>query len=205
MSDGCCKCCFSFIVTLCLTALFMWLAYRTDKPTCSIEKFYLPALNRSLVSPDNVTIFMDLRLKNNNKETGVNYDPINVTVGSFNDSSGHSVWQGTIPGFYQGHQKKATKKVSVAAVRVNLTDVVATNESAVFRVDLQTQVRFKIMFWRTKRHRLAVRANVTVNELGAKNTKKGIKLKSDAVQIGIEHGKVGIFFGVLAFGFLNFW
>lgn len=202
MSDRCCKCCLSFIVTLGLTALFLWLTFRPYMPTCSIEKFYLPALNRSLDSPANVTIFMDLRLKNGNREKGIKYDPINVTVSYFNHS-GHSVWQGRIPGFYQGHQKKATKNVTVVTAGVNWTDVAARNESAVFGVDLQTQVRSKIIFWKTKRHKLAVTADVTVNNSGAKNVTHGIKLKSDAVEIGINSRKVGIFLGLSAFWLLN--
>ncbi|OWM88732.1 protein NDR1-like [Punica granatum] len=202
-SGGCCKCCLSFILTVGLTVLFMWLTLRAEKPSCSIKNFYLPALNRSLSSPGNATIFMDLRLKNGNKEKGVYYDPINVTVRSFNDSK-NSLWQGMVPGFYQGYQKKATKKVTVDTTGLNWTHVAARNDSAVFRVDLSTRVRFKIVFWKTKRHKLAVRANVTVNEFGAKNSKRDIKLKSGVAEIGIQCGKVAIFLGVLALGLLNF-
>ncbi|KAK4750630.1 hypothetical protein SAY87_004112 [Trapa incisa] len=111
-SGGCCRKCLSFILTVGFTALFLWLSLRTSKPTCSIKNFYLPVLNQSLKTPANDTIFMDLRLRNNNKEKGVEYDQINVTVRSFSDSN-HSLWQGRLPGFYQGYQKKATKNLAV--------------------------------------------------------------------------------------------
>lgn len=201
-SAGCCWRCLSFILTLGLTALFLWLSLRAEKPSCSIKNFYLPALNRSLNSPANATIFMDLKLSNGNKEKGVYYDQVNITVRSFNDPN-HTLWQGKIPGFRQGFQKKATKNVTVDTTNVNWTGVVARNESAVFRVDLYTQVRFRIIFWKTKRHKLAVRANVTVNEFGTKN-KKDIKLKSGVVETGIDCGKFGVFLGFLAFGLLSF-
>jgi len=59
---------------------------------------------------------------------------------------------------------------------------VAKNESLVFRVDLATAVRFKIMVWKTKRYKvIVVGANVTLNDQAAKNTgkkNKDVKLKS---------------------------
>lgn len=146
---------------------------------------------------------MILRLKNGNKEKGIKYDQINVSVSFFNDLNNSVVGQGSIPRFYQGYQKKATKNLTVHPFGVNWTDVAARNESAVFRVELQTQVRFKIVFWTTKRRRLAVRANVTVDKSGAKNTTRDIKLRSDATETGNNSGKVGIFLGVLAFCLLS--
>ncbi|KAI3441609.1 uncharacterized protein J3R85_002208 [Psidium guajava] len=174
---SCCQCCCGFIFTLGLTSLFMWLTVRVSKPSCSIEQFYLPALNRSADTPTNTTIFMNVKLSNGNKDKGIYYDPVNLTVSYFSDAN-HTKWPRTIPGFYQGHHKTAKKNASVATFGVNWTDVVAKNESSVFRVDLATAVRFKIMFWKTKRHKLMVGANVTLNQVGAKDKKKGIKLKS---------------------------
>lgn len=49
-----------------------------------------------------------------------------------------------------------------------------------FRVDLETAVRFKIMGFKTKRHKIVVWAQVDVNDSGQKAKKKGIKLKSGA-------------------------
>lgn len=175
---SCCQCCCGFIFTLGLTSLFMWLTLRVSNPSCSIDKFYLPALNRSADSPTNTTIFMVVKLRNGNKDKGILYDAVNLTVYYYSDAN-PTKWLKTIPAFKQGHQKTAKKNASVETLGVNWTDVVAKNESVVFRVDLATAVRFKIMFWKTKRHKLMVGANVTLNQEGSKmNKKKGIKLKS---------------------------
>ncbi|XP_056173081.1 protein NDR1-like [Syzygium oleosum] len=175
---GCCRRCCGFIFTCGLSALFLWLALRVSKPSCSIHQFYLPALNGSSNTPAKTTIFLDVKLSNVNKEKGIHYDPVNLTVYCFSGTN-RTKWVKTIPGFYQGHGKKATKNASVETLGVNWTDfVVAKDESLVFRVDLATAVRFKIMLWNTKRHKLMVGANVTLNAEGAKNTTKDIKLKS---------------------------
>ncbi|KAL2496666.1 Uncharacterized protein Fot_40423 [Forsythia ovata] len=51
---GCCDLCVSkccrFIITSCFTALYLWLALRTSKPTCSIQDFYVPILNKTRYS-----------------------------------------------------------------------------------------------------------------------------------------------------------
>ncbi|KAF8023879.1 hypothetical protein BT93_F1155 [Corymbia citriodora subsp. variegata] len=177
MGDSICRCCCSFIFTCGLSALFLWLTLRVSNPSCSIRQFYLPALNTSLDDHTNTTIFLDVKLSNGNKEKGIYYDPVNLTVYYYSDVN-QSKWNKTIPGFYQGHQKTAKKNASVATSGVNWTDVVVKNESLVFRVDLATKVRFKIMFWKTKRHRLMVGGNVTLTAQGAKNGKKDVKLKS---------------------------
>ncbi|XP_030542811.1 protein NDR1-like [Rhodamnia argentea] len=176
-AQSCCRCCCGFIFTAGLSSLFMWLTLRASKPSCSIYQFYLPALNRSAGTPTNTTIFMDVKLSNGNNDKGIYYDAVNLTVYYYGDAN-RTKWLRTIPGFKQGHQKTAKKNASVETFGVNWTDVVAKNESAVFRVDLATAVRFKIIFWKTKRHKLRVGANVTLNPEGAKMAKKGIKLKS---------------------------
>lgn len=54
----------------------------------------------------------------------------------------------------------------------------------VFRVELATAVRYKNTFWKTKRHRLVVGADLEVNERGSLvkgKDNKGIKLSSKAV------------------------
>ena len=44
-------------------------------------------------------------------------------------------------------------------------------------MDLKTQVRFKIVFWKTKGYGIEVGADVEVNGDGVKAHKKGIKMK----------------------------
>ncbi|KAI6687430.1 hypothetical protein NL676_024258 [Syzygium grande] len=193
MAESVCQCCCGFIFTCGLSALFLWLTLRVSKPTCSIQQFYLPALNGSAGTPTNTTIFLKVKLDNGNKEKGIYYDPVNLTVSYYSDAN-HTKWLKNISRFYQGHGKKATKNASVETSGVNWTDVLVKNESLVFRVDLATAVRFKIMLWKTKRHKLMVGANVTLDAQGAKDHKKGIKLKSGACKNlgGFGFWQVGI-------------
>ncbi|XP_068311952.1 protein NDR1-like [Pyrus communis] len=209
-SEGCCRCCFSFIFSLGLTALFMWLSLRTSNPKCTIRSFYLPALNRTLNDTKNTTLFVTLRLKNINNDKGVFYDAVNLTFRLQPNATAKPVATSAVPRFYQGHQKKATKDVVVGPHQwLNWTAVssgVHRNGSVSFRVDLATAVRFKIMFWKTKRHRLNVGADVLVNDSGGKVNKKDIKLSAapDHHLIGFFSGQVGILSNFLVLILLNF-
>ncbi|KZV29520.1 hypothetical protein F511_00798 [Dorcoceras hygrometricum] len=178
-SGGCCRWCSRFIFTSGLTALFMWLSLRTSHPTCSIEQFYVPALNRSANSTDNRTISFDLLLKNRMKDKGVHYNNISLTFlyGAV-DIANH-----TVKAFYQGHKKKAHRSELVQTTGVPWAQVIeaVSNGSTVnFRVRLATRVKFKIMFWYTKRHQLEVAGDVAVGGGGEKVSNSGIKLESGA-------------------------
>ncbi|KAE8681039.1 trafficking protein particle complex subunit 3-like [Hibiscus syriacus] len=204
MSDtigGCCR----FVFTLGLTALFMWLSLRTSNPKCSIEKFYLPSLNKTLNTPNDTTLNLTLKLSNPNKDKGIKYDPVNVTVFDYSNRS-HVIGNVLVPAFYQGHKKNAKKDGTGTANTTVALQAVADNGTGVFRVDLSTSVKFKIMFWYTKRHRIRVGADVTVNASGIKVNKKGIKLKSMAPpRMGSFCVVMGALANLLAFSLLNFW
>lgn len=189
--DGCCRCCCSFIFTLGLTALFMWLSLRPSKPKCILKQFYIPALNKTLNPPGNTTLFFQLRLENTNKDKGVYYDPVNVTFFDSPNKS-HFIGNFNIPKFYQGHKKKATKggNFSPSGVDWKAVSLAVSNGSAVFHVNMATWVRYKIMAWKTKRHRIMVGADVKISNEGTQvNPKKGIKLSSGQEMIGKSYGK----------------
>ncbi|KAF8109674.1 hypothetical protein N665_0093s0027 [Sinapis alba] len=173
---NCCSCCFSFIFTAGLTSLFLWLSLRPDKPKCSIEYFYLPALNKSLDSHSrlNTTLNFMVRLTNPNKDQGIYYDDVHL---SFSTNSS-SLVNYTVPRFYQGHKKKASKWGQTLPLNnQTVSRAVLPNGSAVIRMDLKTHVRFKIVFWKTKRYGVEVGADVEVNGDGGKAHNKGIKMK----------------------------
>ena len=104
---SCCSCCLSFIFTAGLTSLFLWLSLRPDKPKCSIEYFYVPALNKSLDSHSrlNTTLNFMVRFANPNRDLGIYYDDVHLSFSNTNSS----VANYTVPRFYQGHKKKAKK------------------------------------------------------------------------------------------------
>lgn len=157
----------------------MWLSLRTSNPKCSIQEFYLPALDRSSNNQNDTTLQFQLKLENTNKDKGVYYDDVNVTVYDFPNRS-HPVGSSVIQRFYQGHKKTAKKNGTVLTDRKVVSREVFANGSAVFRVDLVTAVRFKIIAWKTKRHKIVVGADVEVDGNGTKVNKKNIKLNSSA-------------------------
>ncbi|EXC05112.1 hypothetical protein L484_011901 [Morus notabilis] len=209
-AGGCCRCCFSFIFTLGLTALFLWLSLRTSKPTCAVQSIYFPALNRTLNNPKNTTVYLTLRLENGNKDKGIFYDNVNLTLSyipNITDPKKIKLVNDTfVTAFYQGHKKTAKKEVNFSAAELNWTAARAVNSTTFFRVDLATAVRFKIMAWKTKRYRIMVGANVEVNEFGekVKKKKKGIKL-SGAGKNGGFSLKVGVLVNFLIWVLLSFW
>ncbi|KAK4386991.1 protein NDR1 [Sesamum angolense] len=183
----CRRCCCSFIFTSGLTALFMWLSLRTCKPTCSIENFYVPSLNttdNSSAARNNHTLYFDLKLKNGMKDKAVYYANINLTFFYTQNTSRIPVANYTVPGFHQGHEKKAHRKELVGASGLPweaALHAVSNGSTVSFRVDLATRVKYKILFWYTKRESLVVTGDVAVDDSGGKvKKKKGIKLKSGA-------------------------
>ncbi|KAM6549903.1 hypothetical protein CsatB_021579 [Cannabis sativa] len=192
-NGSCCRCCFSFIFTMGLTALFMWLSLRTSNPSCSIKDIYIPTLNMTLKDTKNTTIYIHMRLDNGNKDKGIYYDAVSLNLSYVpNTTDPHKrtlIDETTIPAFYQGHKKKATKPVNFSTEGFNWTEVrrvVSIDKNVTFRLDLATAVRFKIMAWKTKRHKLIVGAYVKVTDLGLKEgkPKKGIKLSNKGTRIG---------------------
>lgn len=200
---GCCRCCCSFIFTLGLTALFMWLSLRTDNPTCYIQYFYLPGLNTTLKNSTNNTLVIELKLENGNKDKGIYYDAINLTFYDFPNKS-HLMGNYTIPGFYQGHKKKATRLETVDLNKTLLSKATYPNGTAKFRVDLATAVRFKIMAWKTKRHKLDVGSDVGVNDQGSKTYEKKIKLRSGASEHKRYCAQMGALVSSVVLVFLDF-
>ncbi|XP_021758802.1 protein NDR1-like [Chenopodium quinoa] len=188
---SCCRCCCSFIFTLGLTALFMWLNLKPSNPVYSIENFDVFALNKtannSIYYKNNHTIRYDFKLNNKeNKDKGVYYDALNLTFYYFdalNLSLANKTLLGndTITPFYQGHGKNTHRIRTIDARGVKWENATAT--TSFFRVELNTTVRFKIVFWKTKRrHRFGLFADLHVDEQGIliKRKKKGVKFRSGA-------------------------
>ncbi|XP_054816476.1 protein NDR1-like [Prosopis cineraria] len=174
---SCCKCCFSFLITLGLTSLFLWLSLRTNEPKCYVGFFYVPALNQSLNTPSNSTIVFTVEFDNGNKDKGIRYDDVNVTFGVFLDPNRtRPIANHTIDGFYQGHQKNAKKQGSVEVHGGGLNGTAKVNGQTYFRVNFTTSVKYKILLWYTRRHSLWGGANVPVDNSGKKIGKKGIRL-----------------------------
>ncbi|KAF8414083.1 hypothetical protein HHK36_002082 [Tetracentron sinense] len=180
-STSCCRFCTSTILTLGLISLFMWLSLRPKEPTYSIEDFYVPALNKTLNSTRNTTISIHLKLSNGNKNSGIYYDALNISL-FYGRNRSVAVGNFSINGFYQGHKKNAHRIENVKTEGVPWESALKelSNATVIFRLDLATAVRYKIMASKTKRHKMTVGGEVEVDEGGKKAKKKGLKLKSEA-------------------------
>ncbi|KAK4344025.1 hypothetical protein RND71_037119 [Anisodus tanguticus] len=169
--NTCCFRCTQFILTAGLTALFIWLSLRTAKPSCSLEKFYLPALNisdNSNTTRSNHTLSFQLNLNNKMKDKGVRYDDIKLSF-YYGTNTSFPIGSYTVPGFYQGHEKKAHKKGMLVTSKLPwdaALEKVSNGSNVVFRVDVATRVRYKVIFWYSKRHNLTVE-NKTVEVDGS--------------------------------------
>ncbi|KAJ0046720.1 hypothetical protein Pint_04250 [Pistacia integerrima] len=150
-----------------------------------------------------------LKLQNPNKDKGIFYDPVNVTIRNKSNTTNITyIGNYIVPKFYQGHKKTAKKVGNLTVDKKVLERAVFANGTAVFRVDMETAVRFKIMAWKTKRHRIVVGADVVVNDQGSKNPpgqKKPKDVKLSQAPMGLKFcGMVGILLNFLVFIFLNF-
>lgn len=201
---GCSRCCCSFIITSGFTALFMWLSLRTSKPTCSIEKFYVPALNAtdsSAAARSNHTIYFDLKLANGMKDKGVHYANISFSFFYHNASSTVPIANYTVREFYQGHKKSTHRRdlVAVTGVPWAAAQEAVSNGTARFKVRLATRVKFKILFWYTQRHGMEVNGEIPVDSTGNKVNKKNVKLKSGAPDLTLAPLLILSFFIIVLF------
>ncbi|CAJ1956788.1 unnamed protein product [Sphenostylis stenocarpa] len=173
--ESCCTRCLTFLITIGLTALFLWLSMRVDEPRFYLDRIYVPALNKTLKpSPENTTILFDLELVNRNKDSGIRYDEVHLSFKVFvSVNATRPLANATVEGFYQGHKKNALKHGSLNGGR-NLTTAVAGK--VVYRVDFTTSVKYKIVWWYTKRHPLWGGANVEMNDSGLKVYGKPVRL-----------------------------
>lgn len=120
-NGGCCKGCCGFILSSGLSALFIWIGIRAaSDPVCSIQDFYVPALNKTLNSTTNTSISFDLELDNKNTDKGIYYNTLNLTFYYYTSSNQtyFPIANQTFAGFYQGHHKKARRTGTVETTGV---------------------------------------------------------------------------------------
>ncbi|GKV14347.1 hypothetical protein SLEP1_g25243 [Rubroshorea leprosula] len=191
--ECCCGCsCVLFFLILFGGAICTSQVFKADNPKCSVDYFYLPALNRTLNSTTNSTLYFNLKLENPNSGIGINYNDVKVNVTVFDavgngSQSSHLLGDTTIQRFHQGYRKTAKKPGHVDYNMTVISQGLFPNATAVFRIDLVTAVRFKVMFLRSKRHNIMVGAKVVVDGNGSMvlpKKKKDIALGSMAPKQG---------------------
>ncbi|KAK9673977.1 hypothetical protein RND81_12G202900 [Saponaria officinalis] len=194
-----CGCLISTIIAAIVIGLAFWIL----RPKCTIEDFDIFTLHGSNQS---TVIHYDIMLKNRNFNKGIYYDTLNLTFYYKPNSHDNSFLIGndTISPFYQGYRKSTHRVGGVEAKGVKSENAALPNGKAVFRVELATEVRYKSPLWKSKRHSLALGADLKVDSRGSlikgkdKGKEYGIVLVSAA---GRSMGcfKVGGILGILIF------
>ncbi|GLT29945.1 hypothetical protein SLA2020_047740 [Shorea laevis] len=171
-SEFCACCCLLWFFNILFRgAIYIGLSFRADNPKCSVDYFYLPALNRALNSTTNSTLYFNLKLANPNKGWGINYNDVKVNITVFDavgngSQSSQLLGTTTIQHFYQGLKKTAKKPGHVDYSMTVVSQGVFPNATAVFRIDLVTAVRFKDMIL-SKKFKIRVEARIVVDGSGS--------------------------------------
>ncbi|RZS16773.1 hypothetical protein BHM03_00048812 [Ensete ventricosum] len=183
-SHGLCRFCLLFLLTILFLALLFYLTYRPIKP-----RYYLTAFSLLLNSSSSasgagaVVASFELAVKNRNKELGVYHDDLglSLSLSRFNSSPSATA---VVPGFYQGHQRTASKAgfFSPSSSSKGPWAAVA-NSSAVLRIAVETAVRYKAVAWRSRRHRVSLAAEVAIDREGKKTVEDRIRFHSGAPRV----------------------
>ncbi|RRT33410.1 hypothetical protein B296_00056118 [Ensete ventricosum] len=197
-SHGLCRFCLVFLLTILFLALLFYLTYRPIKP-----RYYLTAFSLLLNSSSSasgagaVVASFELAVKNRNKELGVYHDDLglSLSLSRFNSSPSATA---VVPGFYQGHQRTASKAgffspsssskgpsagfFSPSSSSKGPSAAVA-NSSAVLRIAVETAVRYKAVAWRSRRHRVSLAAEVAIDREGKKTVEDRIRFHSGAPRV----------------------
>ncbi|GAB2230640.1 hypothetical protein Droror1_Dr00014921 [Drosera rotundifolia] len=190
---GCQLCCVKLLVGVAIGTVIILLTLRHKPPIASIEHLTIFALNTTSL-PVNNTISFDLKLSNQNNDEGVYYDALNLT---FYVTPGHRpIGSSWFKNFYQGNHKHTHRKGTLEAKGVDWKAV--GNRSRTIRVELTTTVRYKVVFWKSGRHRVDVGADLNVTAKGELNRrhKKGVKMSSGCFGEGYR-SRVWVFVLVL--------
>ncbi|CAI9290727.1 unnamed protein product [Lactuca saligna] len=175
--------CILTYIQLCLYGIayyFTVLLLSHNRPTIYLDNFNV--VSNSLTN--NATIYLDLRIENENSLIGIYYeDPLNLTITYLppTKSSGSNVTIGqcVIRGFYQGSEE--VKQIQLSVV---VQDLFSTTEQRRrlgsakvidFVVDLEANIKF-MLFENTKSH-LMIRSGVEVNDNTGTSVLKTIQMK----------------------------
>ncbi|CAH1453267.1 unnamed protein product [Lactuca virosa] len=183
-------------IQLCLYGIvyyFTVLLLSHNRPTIYLDNFNVVSLrNTSNSLTNNATIYLDLRIKNENSLIGIYYeDPLNLTITYLppTKSAGSNVTIGqcAIQGFYQGSGEVKQIQLSVVVQdlfpsteqrrRLGETHVSLYGSAKVidFIVDLEANIKF-MLFENTKSH-LMIRSGVEVNDNTGTSVLKTIEMK----------------------------
>ncbi|XP_026400814.1 protein NDR1-like [Papaver somniferum] len=165
-------------VSVSLYFLIMWFTIQL-RPRCSLEIFYIPALDKASNDPNSTAISLELSFWNRNNEKSIYYDKLNMTMYYYGKILTLPIGNTSIPQFYQqhSHTKHLTEMIQTSGVPWEDAKMKVSNGSAaVFRVHLTMNIRYSNGIWKSRRHQLSLGVNVTVNDQGMKSVNSSLRL-----------------------------
>ncbi|KAI3948753.1 hypothetical protein MKX01_022167 [Papaver californicum] len=172
----------AIIFSVALIVLVIWFTIQPMKPHCSLEEFYIPGLNNASndsQAMNSTAISLELSFFNRNSEKSIYYDNLNMTLYYCGNTLTLPIGNTSIPEFYQQHRHTFHHAETIPTFGVPWEDVkmkVSNGSTAVFRVDLVTNVRYRNGIWKTRRHELRLGVNVTINDQGMKAVNHSLRL-----------------------------
>ncbi|WOL15114.1 hypothetical protein Cni_G23895 [Canna indica] len=172
-SRGPCGFCLTFLLAIGFLSLYIYVTYHAISPRYDLTVFSLS----TNTSAGAAVASFELDVANRNKELGVYHDNLNLSLSfTYSNSSSPPSATAVVPGFYQGHRKTASKGGSFASSPGRRWPT--TKRSAVLLVTLESAVRYKALAWRSRRHRIRVAAEVSVDSEGKEIANNRIRLRS---------------------------
>ncbi|KAL5698845.1 hypothetical protein ACHQM5_029826 [Ranunculus cassubicifolius] len=181
LRNGCFKGSVLLIATVLVGFVVYWVSVTGyQRPSISVEDLYIPTLdNTSKNNTQNTTISYVIRFRKENHQNSVRYSTINLTI-YYGHSLSFPVANVSIPGFHQRFLTRAHRRGAVESIGVpwDMARREVSMGTTMFRVSLNTTVKYTMLFWHTKRRKFAVGSTVMVNNLGrlVKTHQHGVRL-----------------------------
>ncbi|XVE51166.1 hypothetical protein DITRI_Ditri02bG0017600 [Diplodiscus trichospermus] len=160
----------SLLLVVGIVLFILWLSLRPHRPRFHITEFTVPGLAQP-TGFENVQIMFNVTARNANQNIGIYYDSM-VGLVFYKDQN-----MGSTPLLRPFYEEPKTTTIvygtfSPATLTVNSSH---WNEfhrerqhgSVVFRLDITSVIRFKILSWKTKHHKLHVSCDVAVGPDGS--------------------------------------
>lgn len=155
-----CGCLLGLVLVLGLLAFILWLSLRPHRPRFHVVSFSVPGINSQQNGFQNAAITFEVTVRNPNLNVEIYYGQLDGTV-FYRDQQ-----IGTTPLLFPFHQpSKNTTLINgvISGASLSTTDTAGT---VVFRLELTSSIRFKVVSWTTKDHRMHASCDVGVGPDG---------------------------------------
>ncbi|XP_038895943.1 uncharacterized protein LOC120084116 [Benincasa hispida] len=160
-----------------LVSLAIWATLTPKTPIFTISNMDLkPYQNDTILARNSSSLALNVTISNTNRMVGIFFDELNITIGCKNESIiGSRSWSRSVSGFYLGHKSSDLEEVDLGVENNGL--LLCGNVDYYLRVRLETGVRYKIMWFKTKHRGLVFEDYVQIGPGGQMQGTTQMKLK----------------------------